>query len=124
MLENIVGQAKAEIGDFDNDALQQALSLSKLDDLGLETLVGSSGSAISGGQRQRVALARAFYRAISSGLKTMLLDEPLSAIDSKRAMSIIENLKSMAAEGVTIIAVSHQDQLVSAADSVFEVSNG
>ena len=123
VLENIVGQAKTEIGDFDNDALQQALSLSQLDDLGLETLVGSSGSAISGGQRQRVALARAFYRVISSGLKTMLLDEPLSAIDSKRARSIIENLKSMAAEGVTIIAVSHQDQLVSAADSVFEVSN-
>ena len=118
VLENLIGPGSARRGDYDSNALKDALTASCLDDLALEQQVGEAGSAISGGQRQRVALARAIYRLHSKRLDYLLLDEPISALDSTRAEAIVFNLKKLASNGVSVVAVSHQGLLIEAADSI------
>jgi ATP-binding cassette subfamily C protein CydD len=115
--ENIVGP------DLLNEkALLRALSFAALDDLELDVSVGVAGASISGGQAQRVALARTFYRAITKGTAILLLDEPISALDEERAKIVIHSLKHFAAEGSTVVAISHQQTLIDSADQVERVS--
>jgi ABC-type lipoprotein export system ATPase subunit len=93
-----------------------------LDDLDFELDVGASFANISGGQMQRVALARVFYRALAKECSTILLDEPTSAIDSKRAGRVINALAELAGEGFAVVVVSHQSNLFQAADKVIELA--
>lgn len=123
VLANIVGPVEARAGGFDAAKLDRAVKLSALDDLGLDVEVGESGAAISGGQRQRIALARAIYRSLEHGCDYLLLDEPISAIDSVRASRVISGLRDLAREGLAVCAVSHQDALAEAADIVIEVGD-
>jgi ABC-type lipoprotein export system ATPase subunit len=51
----------------------------------------------------------------------LLLDEPVSAIDSARSATIIESLREFAGRGHAVVAVTHQSQLIDAADAIFEV---
>ena len=98
------------------------MRMAALDDLELEALVGESGGAISGGQRQRIGLARVFCRALANPRTVLLLDEPISAIDSARAEVVIGSIREFARRGHAVIAVSHQPQLLAIADRVIEVS--
>ena len=113
--ENIVGpsvQAQPEM-------LAHALELAALDDVSLDQIVGGATSAISGGQAQRVGLARAFYRVLSQKTSYLMLDEPISALDSHRLQVVHQSLRYLAETGVTVIAVSHQD--IDAATFTMEV---
>jgi ATP-binding cassette subfamily C protein CydD len=124
VLENLVGPG-SRVDDLSAQALveiDRAMSLAALDDLELSQAVGESGAAISGGQRQRLGLARAILRASAHPSVSLLLDEPISAVDPVRAALIVANLRKLADGGLTIVAVSHQDELVSAADVVIEVA--
>ncbi|MBP6043102.1 MAG: ATP-binding cassette domain-containing protein [Rhodoluna sp.] len=114
---NIVGP-----GSFDEKSLQRAAHLAALDDLDFDLEVGASFSTISGGQVQRVALARALYRALATDCSIILLDEPTSAIDAKRAKLVVSSLSQLAAEGFAVIAISHQSFLIEASDKVIEVT--
>ena len=114
---NIVGP-----GSFDEKALERAAHLAALDDLDFDLEVGASFSTISGGQVQRVALARALYRALANDCSIILLDEPTSAIDAKRAKLVVSSLSQLSAEGFAVIAVSHQSFLIEASDKVLEVT--
>jgi ATP-binding cassette subfamily C protein CydD len=114
--ENIVGPDEA-----DQHALSQSIQMAALDDLSLEVAVGVAGASISGGQAQRVALARTFYRALTKDTPILLLDEPISALDEARATKVISALKFLAKEGRTVVAISHQQALIQAADLVEEV---
>jgi ATP-binding cassette subfamily C protein CydD len=116
--DNIVG-----FESVNDSALQQAIKLAAIDDLRLDDYVGLGGSRISGGQAQRVALARTFYRAICKNTQTILLDEPISALDEHRSRIVIESIKYFARKGKTVVAITHQDQLIKAADCVYEVKN-
>lgn len=122
VLQNIAGPGTSLGVEPNPDLVKQAMQLASLDDLELATELGESGAAVSGGQRQRVGLARAFYRVLSGDAQTMLLDEPISAIDEARSRIIVANLKSIAERGARVIAVSHQDSLRLAADHVIEVA--
>jgi ATP-binding cassette subfamily C protein CydD len=114
---NIVGP-----GSYDQDLLERATRLAVLDDLDFELEVGASFANISGGQVQRVALARAFYRALATECSTILLDEPTSAIDSTRAGRVTNALAELAGEGFAVVVVSHQSNLIEAADKVIELA--
>ena len=114
---NIVGP-----GSYDQDLLERATRLAVLDDLDFELEVGASFANISGGQLQRVALARAFYRALATECSTILLDEPTSAIDSTRAGRVTNALAELAGEGFAVVVVSHQSNLIEAADKVIELA--
>ncbi|KAK3390752.1 hypothetical protein B0H63DRAFT_466399 [Podospora didyma] len=89
------------------------------------TLIGENGVGLSGGQRARVALARALY----SQARTLLLDDPIAALDHQTASSIVRNLfadkNSALTAGRLVIFVTHRVGIVARyADQVLEVSNG
>jgi len=114
---NIVGASK-----FDEQMLARAIELAALDDLDLDLRVGSTFSTVSGGQKQRIALARTFYRALLIDSQLILLDEPTAALDEVRAKQVLASIKALAAEGRSVVAVSHQRQLIDSADEVIEVT--
>ena len=118
VLENIIGA-----DELDNHALNSALKLACLDDLPLNYKLGDDASQVSGGQAQRIGLARCFYRVITKQTQYLMLDEPISALDQPRAISVVASLKQFVLEGKTVIAITHQGLLIDAADRVIEVGN-
>ncbi|MEU6011583.1 ABC transporter ATP-binding protein [Streptomyces sp. NPDC047453] len=68
-----------------------------------EDLLDRLPGELSGGQRQRVAVAR----ALVTGPRLVILDEPVSALDSANRVQILEILKELRAEGVALVFISH-----------------
>lgn len=116
---NIVGPGRAA----SESVLKSALQLAALDDLDPEHQVGVGGASVSGGQAQRICLARAFYRALDADCTHLLLDEPISALDEVRAATVVRALKGFAERGLSVVAISHQKQLIDLADRVIEVTS-
>jgi len=83
-------------------AYQDAMEL--LEKVGLMDKADAYPSQISGGQKQRVAIARAL--AMQPGI--MLFDEPTSALDPELVGEVLTVMKQLAAEGMTMIVVSHE----------------
>jgi len=86
---------------------------------GWSTQVGEGGVRLSGGQRRRVALARAILRDAS----VLLLDEPTSGLDAASEQAVLDAL-DRAAEGRTVVAVSHRLGLAARADRVVVLDGG
>lgn len=81
----------------------EARGMALLDKVGMKDHAGKYPSELSGGQQQRVAIAR----ALAPDPDLMLLDEPTSALDPERIKEILALLKLLAAEGRTMIIVTH-----------------
>ncbi len=75
-----------------------------LDRVGLADKHASYPSQLSGGQQQRVAIAR----ALAMQPKLMLFDEPTSALDPELVGDVLEAMKQLAVEGMTMIVVTHE----------------
>lgn len=88
----------------------------------LEQKVDWKPSELSGGQQQRIALAR----ALASGSKVLLLDEPLRALDARLRINLRKELRSMAKEmGLTCVHVTHdQDEALEMADRIAVIRKG
>jgi len=84
------------------DAIQKAYEL--LDKVGLRDKADNYPSQLSGGQKQRVAIAR----ALAMDPKAMLFDEPTSALDPELVGEVLEVMKGLAREGMTMIVVTHE----------------
>ncbi|MFP7254106.1 peptide ABC transporter ATP-binding protein [Virgibacillus sp. 7505] len=84
------------------DAEEKALAL--LRKVGLEDKAGVYPESLSGGQKQRVAIAR----ALCMEPKVMLFDEPTSALDPEMVGEVLEVMKQLANEGMTMIVVTHE----------------
>lgn len=84
---------------------------------GIHTIAGERGGQLSGGQRQRIAIAR----ALAHRPRLLIFDEPTSALDPENERLICNTMRDLT-EHFTIIAVSHQNTLVDAADRVFTLS--
>jgi ATP-binding cassette subfamily B protein len=84
-----------------------------------ETIVGEKGVILSGGQKQRIALAR----ALLSRRPILLLDDPISQVDTDTGHAIIETIRSIAATK-TIIIVSHRISAIQFADTIMSLNNG
>ncbi|UZN22441.1 ATP-binding cassette domain-containing protein [bacterium 3DAC] len=88
---------------------------------GLDTVVGERGITLSGGQRQRVSIARAFL----AGKDILILDDPLSAVDTHTERCIIKNLKEYVAQHSPLtIIVSHRIPAIHWADYVLVLEGG
>jgi ATP-binding cassette subfamily B protein len=85
---------------------------------GLDTIVGERGVTLSGGQKQRTALARAFY---NSG-DIIVLDDPISQVDSNTARSLLENLKILCETKILII-ISNRISAILNADKILVMEN-
>ncbi len=90
--------------------------------LGLEPLLDRKPQGLSGGEAARVALGR----ALASGPETLVLDEPLSALDDETKDEIVELLRSVRkSTGVTTLHVTHsRDEARRLAEKVFVVREG
>jgi polar amino acid transport system ATP-binding protein len=82
----------------------EAMARALLERVGLATKAGSYPAQLSGGQQQRVAIARAL--AMKPAL--MLFDEPTSALDPEMIGEVLEVMKELAREGMTMVVVSHE----------------
>ncbi len=72
--------------------------------VGMESFARASVTTISGGQKQRVAIAR----ALCVNPKLMLFDEPTSALDPEMVQEVLNVMRNLADEGLTMIVVTHE----------------
>lgn len=82
----------------------EKLALELLDKVGLREKANSYPGELSGGQKQRVAIAR----ALAMNPKIMLFDEPTSALDPEMVGDVLEVMKQLAIEGMTMVVVTHE----------------
>ncbi|MBF7096095.1 amino acid ABC transporter ATP-binding protein [Alkalibacter mobilis] len=102
VLENITIAPKIVRKKQESEIKKIALDLLKL--VGLEDKKDEYPSRLSGGQQQRVAIAR----ALAMQPKIMLFDEPTSALDPELVGEVLEVMKKLAKDGMTMIVVTHE----------------
>lgn len=84
--------------------VSRAVSMELLEKVGIDDKVGSYPIQLSGGQQQRVAIAR----ALAMKPKVMLFDEATSALDPEMIGEVLDVMKTLAREGMTMICVTHE----------------
>lgn len=82
----------------------ESLALELLDKVGLRMKADNFPQQLSGGQQQRVAIAR----ALAMKPKIMLFDEPTSALDPEMVNEVLDVMKALAKEGMTMVVVTHE----------------
>ncbi|MEQ9332850.1 type I secretion system permease/ATPase, partial [Thalassobaculum sp.] len=87
---------------------------------GYDTEIGWAGQILSGGQKQRVALARALY----GDPRVVVLDEPNANLDSQGDDALINAVRALKANGVTVVLITHRPQTLSLMDKVLVLQNG
>ena len=83
---------------------RNAMALEYLDTLGLRDWAGHMPNEMSGGQKQRVAIAR----ALAMEPEVLLFDEPTSALDPQMVGEVLSVMRTLAAEGLTMLVVTHE----------------
>ena len=102
VLENcMVGQVKV-LKKNKEDARRSALSY--LEKVGMAPYINARPRHISGGQKQRVAIAR----ALAMEPEVLLFDEPTSALDPEMVGEVLEVMRQLAADGMTMLVVTHE----------------
>ena len=102
VLENcIIGQVKV-LKKSREEAKENALMY--LQKVGMAEYINARPDQISGGQKQRVAIAR----ALCLNPEIMLFDEPTSALDPEMVIEVLEVMKELAKEGMTMVIVTHE----------------
>lgn len=82
----------------------EKIALELLPKVGLQDKADSYPQQLSGGQQQRVAIAR----ALAMKPKVMLFDEPTSALDPEMVSEVLDVMKNLAKEGMTMVVVTHE----------------
>ena len=101
-LENLVEAPIHVKGVKKAEAVARAKDL--LDQVGMAEKATAYPAQLSGGQQQRVAIAR----ALAMNPKLMLFDEPTSALDPELVGEVLEVMKKLAQEGMTMVVVTHE----------------
>lgn len=85
-----------------DEATEKALAL--LDRVGLKDKADAYPSQLSGGQKQRIAIVR----SLAMNPKVLLFDEPTSALDPEMVGEVLDVMKELANEGMTMVVVTHE----------------
>lgn len=91
-----------------------------LDKMGMLPWADHLPNQMSGGQKQRVAIAR----ALISNPKVILADEPTGALDTKTSYEVMDVLKQINSEGITIIIVTHEHDIAAMTDKIVNLKDG
>ena len=102
VLQNIMLAPMQVRGKSKEEAKEKAMRLLKR--VGLEHKADAMPDELSGGQQQRVAIAR----ALAMNPKALLFDEPTSALDPEMVKEVLDVMKSLAKEGMTMVVVTHE----------------
>ena len=102
VLENIIEAPVQVRGEDKDDAIEHARKL--LDQVGLAHKADAYPVQLSGGQQQRVAIAR----ALAMRPKLMLFDEPTSALDPELVGEVLNVMRRLADDGMTMLVVTHE----------------
>ncbi|MBP3239948.1 MAG: amino acid ABC transporter ATP-binding protein [Oribacterium sp.] len=102
ILENLTLAPQIVKGKSREEAEKKALEL--LDRVGLKDRASAYPVQLSGGQKQRVAIVR----ALCMDPEVMLFDEPTSALDPEMVGEVLEVMKELAKEGMTMVCVTHE----------------
>ncbi|MFD1736970.1 amino acid ABC transporter ATP-binding protein [Bacillus salitolerans] len=102
VIENIILSPMKVLNQTNEEAQKHAYAL--LDKVGLREKANSYPGELSGGQKQRVAIAR----ALAMNPKIMLFDEPTSSLDPEVVGEVLEVMKQLAKEGMTMVVVTHE----------------
>ena len=96
------GKRKAAKAQIISEAKEQAMELLKR--IGLEDKADVYPSTLSGGQKQRIAI----IRSLAMNPDVILFDEPTSALDPEMVGEVLELMKQLASEGMTMVVVTHE----------------
>ncbi|MGX4690539.1 ABC transporter ATP-binding protein [Streptomyces sp. JNUCC 63] len=114
---------------YDDDLLHAAAEYAGADETvaslprGWDTLLArgyKGGHQISGGQWQRLGIARARHR----DARILVVDEPTSALDAEAEQRVFDQIRNLAAEGQTIILITHRLHSVRHADTIYVLEHG
>jgi ABC-type antimicrobial peptide transport system, ATPase component len=96
------------------------IAMEYLDRLGLKEWATHLPSEMSGGQKQRVAIAR----ALISNPKIILADEPTGALDTTTSYEVMEILKDVNNQGITVIIVTHEHDIAAMTKKIIRLKDG
>jgi len=99
---------------------RQETALKYLDKVGLKDRANHLPSELSGGEKQRVAIAR----ALVTNPKVVLADEPTGALDSTTSHAVMELLKEINREGMTVFVITHEEDIAEQTDRIVRLRDG
>jgi len=117
-LENVI--SPLTIGGVGKKKERRERGMKALERVGLSDRAGHKPTQLSGGQRQRVAIAR----ALVNDPQLIIADEPTGNLDSSRGADVINELKRLNAEGITLIIITHDASVAAQAKRIIEIRDG
>ena len=117
-LENVI--SPLTIGGVGKKKERRERGMKALERVGLSDRASHKPTQLSGGQRQRVAIAR----ALVNDPQLIIADEPTGNLDSSRGADVINELKRLNAEGITLIIITHDATVAAQAKRIIEIRDG
>ncbi len=99
---------------------RHAAAMRALDQVGLAPWADPTPAELSGGQQQRVAIAR----ALVTQPDVLLADEPTGNLDTERSIEIMQLLTRLNGEGITILMVTHEEEMAAFANTIVRFRDG
>lgn len=96
------------------------IAMNYLERVGLKDWASHLPSELSGGQKQRVAIAR----ALAASPKLILADEPTGALDSNTSMEVMQLIKEINHEGITVLIVTHEKEISEMTNRLISLKDG